>query len=223
MSILPEVLIHTSFGFGKPALSAIRMQKAKFYGGVIVNETSQFEVVLDPNSPRYVGHPTRELDAAWDQLVGKLFLRKYVALTKSEAEKIGGHVSEDGGAYFVVTHVRHSLHCVNYLRKVAYEKWYPTIRHEDKPTVPTFWQHVGLGVAAVSRSLPLDHTWANHQKCLDIGGPRTFQPEQQPSLIVNFATGGEGLVSIVAFELGDEHLGGIRAPGSSKVSALTCM
>ena len=60
----------------EPALSAIRMQKAKFYGGVIVNETSQFEVVLDPNSPRYVGHPTRELDAAWDQLVGKLFLRE---------------------------------------------------------------------------------------------------------------------------------------------------
>lgn len=66
-----------------------------------------------------------------------------MALTKSEAERIGGHVSQDGGAYFVVTHVRHSLHCVNYLRKVAYEKWYPTIRHENKSSVPTFWQHVG--------------------------------------------------------------------------------
>lgn len=51
--------------------SAIRMQKTKFAGAIIVNESSQFELVLDRDGPRYVGHPTRELDAAWDKLVGK--------------------------------------------------------------------------------------------------------------------------------------------------------
>lgn len=55
----------------EPALSAIQMQKVKFLGNIIVNETGGFEVVLDLESPRYVGHPTRELDAAWDRLVGK--------------------------------------------------------------------------------------------------------------------------------------------------------
>lgn len=78
----------------------------------------------------------------------------YVALSKIEAETIHGDVSVDGGSYFVVPHVRHSLHCVNYLRKVAYEKWYPTIRHEDKPTVPTFWQHVGQSVSNSKLSRP---------------------------------------------------------------------
>ena len=52
--------------------SAIRMQKTKFAGAIIVNESSQFELVLDRDGPRYVGHPTRELDAAWDKLVGTL-------------------------------------------------------------------------------------------------------------------------------------------------------
>lgn len=67
----------------------------------------------------------------------------YLALSKSEADHIHGEVSPDGGHYFVVPHVRHSLHCVNYLRKVAYDKWYPTVRTESKPTVPSFRQHVG--------------------------------------------------------------------------------
>ncbi|GJN83102.1 hypothetical protein PLIIFM63780_006650 [Purpureocillium lilacinum] len=95
-------------------------------------------------------------------------LGSYVALTKSEAERIGsGHVSEDGGAYFVVTHVRHSLHCVNYLRKVAYEKWYPTIRHENKSSVPTFWQHVDHCVETLRQTIqcqsdltPVPHVWS---------------------------------------------------------------
>jgi hypothetical protein len=67
----------------------------------------------------------------------------YISLTKSEADHIRGEVSEDGGKFFVVPHVRHSLHCINYLRKVAYDKYYPTVRTENKPTVPKFTQHVG--------------------------------------------------------------------------------
>lgn len=114
------------------------MHTMRFYGGIVVNETNDFEVLLDPQSPRYVGHPTRQLDEAWDRLVGT-----YVALTEEEAHHVAGHISADGGKYYVVPHVRHSLHCLNYLRKVAYEKWYPTVRTENKPTVPTFWMHVG--------------------------------------------------------------------------------
>jgi len=77
-----------------------------------------------------------------------------------------------------------------------------------------------LRVVAFTRSLRLDHTWANHQQCIDINSPATFQPLSQSSLFVNFATGGEGIVSVVVFELGDEHLGGIRAPGSNEVRGL---
>jgi hypothetical protein len=59
----------------EPALHAIQMRRIKFPGNIIVNETGEFEVMLDPDSPRYTGHPTRELDAAWDRLVGKLLLK----------------------------------------------------------------------------------------------------------------------------------------------------
>ncbi|PYI06045.1 hypothetical protein BO78DRAFT_275978, partial [Aspergillus sclerotiicarbonarius CBS 121057] len=145
----------------EPAFPAIKMQKIQFPGNIIVNETGGFELVLDPDTPRYTGHPTRELDAAWDRLVGKF---------KSEADRIHGEVSVDGGQYFVVPHVRHSLHCVNYLRKVAYDKWYPTIRTENKPTVPTFTQHVGKvdhcvemlrqTVQCQSDLTPVPHIWS---------------------------------------------------------------
>jgi hypothetical protein len=114
------------------------MHTVRFYGGIAVNETGQFELMLDPLATRYTGHPTQQLDDAWDRLVGS-----YVSLTDEEARHVRGHVSAQGGKYFVVPHVRHSLHCLNYLRKVAYDKWYPTIRTENKPTVPTFWMHVG--------------------------------------------------------------------------------
>lgn len=47
------------------------MQKIRFPGNIVVNETGGFELVLNPEIARYSGHPTRELDAAWDRLVGK--------------------------------------------------------------------------------------------------------------------------------------------------------
>lgn len=76
-----------------------------------------------------------------------MHLGSYVALTQDEASKVQGQVSVDNGKYFVVPHVRHSLHCVNYLRKVAYDKYYPTVRTENKPTVPTFHMHVGKSLS----------------------------------------------------------------------------
>lgn len=145
-----------------PATSAIRLKKVRFSGGIVVNESSQFELLLDAEGARYTGHPTPELDAAWDHIVGQ-----YIALTKSEAENIAGHVSEDHGSFFAVTHVRHSLHCINYLRKVVYDKWYPTIRHENRPNVPTFWQHADHCIEILRQTIqcqsdltPVPHVWS---------------------------------------------------------------
>ncbi|KAK4455396.1 hypothetical protein QBC34DRAFT_460333 [Podospora aff. communis PSN243] len=149
----------------EPATASIRIRKMRFYGGVIVNETNQFHLVLDPKGPRYTGHPSRELDAAWDQLVGG-----YVALTKEEAGRVQGEVSEDGGHYFVVPHVRHSLHCVNYLRKVAYDKWYPSV-HEMHDTIPDFYTHVDHCVETLRETIqcngdltPVPHVWSEKKQ-----------------------------------------------------------
>ncbi|KAL2277820.1 hypothetical protein FJTKL_15112 [Diaporthe vaccinii] len=146
----------------EPAVASIKMQRTKFAGGIIVNDSDAFELVLDQGAPQYTGHPSQKLDDNWDRLVGG-----YIALTQAEAAKIQGEVSVDGGSYFVVPHVRHSLHCVNYLRKVAYEKWYPTIRTENKPTVPTFWQHVDHCIETLRHTVqcqsdltPVPHVWS---------------------------------------------------------------
>lgn len=56
----------------EPAVSSIKLERRKFYGGIIVNDSSDFELILDPGSPRYTGRPTQELDDAWDRIVGKL-------------------------------------------------------------------------------------------------------------------------------------------------------
>ncbi|KAL7939306.1 hypothetical protein V8C35DRAFT_5404 [Trichoderma chlorosporum] len=146
----------------QPAVSAIKLEKRKFYGNIIVNASSQFELMLDPSEERYVGHPTAKLDAAWDRIVGS-----YVALTADEASKVEGKISAENGKYFVVPHVRHSLHCLNYLRKVAYDKYYPTIRTENKTTVPSFNMHVDHCVEILRETIqcqgdltPVPHIWS---------------------------------------------------------------
>ncbi|KAI1296029.1 hypothetical protein F5Y03DRAFT_371140, partial [Xylaria venustula] len=161
----PTTLFSYETGFStdlEPALPSVRLHQHRFAGAIIVNETSQFELVLDPSNPRYVGKPTQELDDAWDSIVGS-----YIALTESEAQRLQGKVSRERGQYYVVPHVRHSLHCLNYLRKVAYDKWYPTIRTENKTTVPDFFTHVDHCVEILRETIqcqgdltPVPHIWS---------------------------------------------------------------
>ncbi|PNP57798.1 hypothetical protein THARTR1_01956 [Trichoderma harzianum] len=47
-----------------------------------------------------------------------------------------------------------------------------------------------------------------------MNGDNAFQPNTASSLVVTFDAAAEGSVSVVLFELGDEHLGGIRLPGT---------
>lgn len=70
---------------------------------------------------------------------------------------------------------------------------------------------------AFSRSLTLNQRWESHQQCIEMGGSDFFSPTTESSLILTFQQGHSGVVSIVMFELGDEHLGGMRVPGTSEV------
>ncbi|KAK4069882.1 uncharacterized protein Triagg1_6677 [Trichoderma aggressivum f. europaeum] len=47
-----------------------------------------------------------------------------------------------------------------------------------------------------------------------MNGDQAFQPSTASSLVVTFDAAAEGSVSVVVFELGDEHLGGIHLPGT---------
>ncbi|KAI0468032.1 hypothetical protein F4859DRAFT_524892 [Xylaria cf. heliscus] len=75
-------------------------------------------------------------------------------------------------------------------------------------------------VSAVTQSLHLDQTPDFHQRCIDMTGSRAFDPQQESSLSIKFQTGSSGVVSVVMFELGDEHLGGIRRPGTKEKEVL---
>ena len=83
---------------------------------------------------------------------------------------------------------------------------------------------------SLSRTLILDQTWAHHQQCLELGGngQAPFRPGTASSITVHFRQHSEPaivpapprIVSVVVFELGDEHLGGIRNPETNRV--ITC-
>ncbi|PLB50801.1 hypothetical protein P170DRAFT_474357 [Aspergillus steynii IBT 23096] len=144
----------------EPSRKAMSLKRIQFYGGILVNESGEFDLNLNLNGPRYTGHPTRELDAAWDELVGN-----YVTLNDQEAARINGEISKENGHFFVVPHVQHSLHCVNYLRKALYPKFYPTI-HEVKETVPNYWTHIDHCIETLRETIqcnmdmtPVPHVW----------------------------------------------------------------
>ncbi|KAK1142038.1 hypothetical protein N8T08_008244 [Aspergillus melleus] len=54
------------------------LKEIQFYGGIVVNESGEFDLNLNPNGPRYTGHPTRELDAAWDEIVVLMFNTAFI-------------------------------------------------------------------------------------------------------------------------------------------------
>lgn len=61
-------------------------------------------------------------------------------------------------------------------------------------------------------SLLQDETWANHQKCTGVWGTMNVYPESTSAIMFNISipdSSDQGVVSVVMFELGDEHLGGI--------------
>ncbi|KAH8888128.1 hypothetical protein GQ53DRAFT_808685 [Thozetella sp. PMI_491] len=79
---------------------------------------------------------------------------------------------------------------------------------------------VAQGALGFTQTQRLDQTWANHQQCVDMTGSPAFLPEVESSLMIKFQGGHGGTVSVVVFELGDEHLGGMRRPGTNEKEVL---
>jgi hypothetical protein len=49
--------------------SQIQLHQVQFSGGLELNETGKLHRIVDPERPQYVGPPTPEIDAAWDDLM----------------------------------------------------------------------------------------------------------------------------------------------------------
>lgn len=111
----------TEFDIFKPY---VRQELKMFYGGPRWYDNGTGYIVRNPSEPRYVGPPTDELDAAWEELVKG----RYFNVTEEEAEmafgKPHGLYNHPDIGYLVGLDVYHALHCVDELRKALDRDYY---------------------------------------------------------------------------------------------------
>lgn len=84
------------------AKHVLELKQVQFYGGISVAPDGGFYMSTNPDEPRYVGHPTPEMDKAWEDLIARkykhpaihcrhsltLSLVRYVGLSHDEAMSI---------------------------------------------------------------------------------------------------------------------------------------
>jgi hypothetical protein len=105
---------NTEFDIFKPYIQ----QKSKmFYGGPRWYRNNTGYSIHNPDEPTYVGPPTDELDAAWEELLRG----RYITVTEAEAETAFGRphglYNDPEVGYLVGVDVYHALHCVDEIRK----------------------------------------------------------------------------------------------------------
>ncbi|KAK0634153.1 hypothetical protein B0T14DRAFT_508479 [Immersiella caudata] len=116
--------------------SQIQVIKNRFSGGVELDQHGHFAV--DPSGSQYVGEPSKEVDAAWRELLNGLNLD----LDASEYDPAGNTYQwEESGLYFTGLEVFHSLHCLNRLRQAFYPDHYKYIFNQ--PGDPSRHDHIG--------------------------------------------------------------------------------
>ncbi|KAF2830159.1 hypothetical protein CC86DRAFT_368017 [Ophiobolus disseminans] len=96
------------------ATPLIQVYKTKFTGGIKFHDNGTMFRDQGPGK-QYVGQPSPELDAHWEELVHT----RYLAFTASQKNKIQVEMdqSDEDALYRAGPDVFHSLHCVNKLRQ----------------------------------------------------------------------------------------------------------
>ncbi|KAI1261341.1 hypothetical protein F5Y18DRAFT_431172 [Xylariaceae sp. FL1019] len=99
-----------------------RTKKVKFSGGIQFHEDETRYLTTNPDEPVYIGPPSPELDAAWDELT----YHASIAVTPAEAKAVTDKSGYDKyrGHYTVGLSVLHSLHCLDALRKAQDVEYY---------------------------------------------------------------------------------------------------
>ncbi|KAJ5389258.1 uncharacterized protein N7496_000326 [Penicillium cataractarum] len=89
--------------------SQIQLHQVQFTGGLELNETGKLHRIIATGQPQYVGPPTPEIDAAWDELMLALDLD----LPVKESEDVRWTMKgEENDKYRVSLDLYHSLHCL---------------------------------------------------------------------------------------------------------------
>ncbi|PYH83792.1 hypothetical protein BO82DRAFT_430608 [Aspergillus uvarum CBS 121591] len=161
------------------AIPQIELERVRFWGGIKADENGTFYMHFNPaDKVRYVGKPTRELDAAWDRLAGQ-----FIPLTQEESESVEGDISEHDGIYLAAivftawwamqtplfpTSLPMIDTLQNYLRQAIYDDYYPSI-HEIRPHIPEYWLHVDHCIETLRQEIqcagdltPVPKVWNEH-------------------------------------------------------------
>ncbi|KAJ5114124.1 hypothetical protein N7456_002658 [Penicillium angulare] len=103
---------------------------------VNIFDTELLEKFWDPDSPKYTGEPSDELDARWLDL----FKVDGVDLHGTEADTIRGQTFEKPGGWSIVgIDVFHQLHCLNMLRQGLRRDYYT--EHDEEPAYTVHMNH----------------------------------------------------------------------------------
>ncbi|KAB8072075.1 hypothetical protein BDV29DRAFT_158911 [Aspergillus leporis] len=100
----PRELVRTV----KKEIPAVTKQ-VRFNAGLRYNERHELVRTGNSGQPEYVGDPTPELDAAWDELMGAV----NIFITAEEEPGLGGGLPT----------VFHDLHCLNMIRQNLHYYW----------------------------------------------------------------------------------------------------
>ncbi|KAK0387379.1 hypothetical protein NLU13_5691 [Sarocladium strictum] len=147
----------------KPEISLV---KKPFTGGVELDHEGGF--IIDHGGSKYVGKPSKELDAAWEELLSGLNIEiAHQDLDLSEST----FRWPENGLYFSGLEVYHALHCLNRLRQAIYIEDYGYIF--DRPGDPPLQHHVDHCINHIRQALQcqadltpmewkLEETWNNN-------------------------------------------------------------
>ncbi|UKZ77009.1 hypothetical protein TrVFT333_004725 [Trichoderma virens FT-333] len=91
------------------------MSQVRFTAGLKFNSTKQLYRPIYPNQTQYVGEASKEIDDAWDDIIGAV----NVFVLPSEEDSLGGglYFQPDSKLFMGQPTVFHDLHCLNRLRR----------------------------------------------------------------------------------------------------------
>ncbi|KAJ8091063.1 hypothetical protein PM082_024673 [Marasmius tenuissimus] len=124
---------------------------------LIEHEVVTFHSGINGDTTKYMGPPSPEVDAAWDELYGFGMSK----ISKHEADQLPlrtVRISGDRDRYAVQLDVFHQLHCLNMIRKALYPDYYHGLyppghnnTHEDDMNhVAHCVEHIRQGITCAS-------------------------------------------------------------------------
>ncbi|KAJ6127877.1 hypothetical protein N7471_009094 [Penicillium samsonianum] len=121
----------------QPLQSVLKTEKIRFSGRLVYDDNGTLvQEYWDPDSPKYTGEPSDELDQRWDDL----FSDDGVDLRGDEADTIRDQTFEKPGGWSTVgIDVFHQIHCLNMLRKGLRRDYYT--KHDKEETYTIHLNH----------------------------------------------------------------------------------